>query len=87
MEEADVVVAERQNIAGEMTVDLLGASVILEVFVVGENVNDELGAKQEVAPVLKGADDGEKFTILDRVVAFGFSEGRGVIPDRVAETI
>ena len=45
MEEADVVVTERQNIAGETAVDLLGALVILAVLVVGENIDDELGSE------------------------------------------
>ena len=45
MEKADVVVAEGEDVAGEATVDLLGASVILEVLVVGENVDDKFGSE------------------------------------------
>ena len=67
-----------------MTVNFLGASVILEVLVVGENIDDKLGSEQEVAPMFKCADDGKEFAIPDRVVTFGFSEGGGVIPYRVA---
>ena len=59
----------------------------MEVLVVGENIDNKLGSEQEVAPVLKGADDGEEFTIPNRVVTFGFSEGGGVIPHRVAQTV
>ena len=43
VEEADVVITERQNVAGKTTVDFLGAAVILEVLVIGENIDDELG--------------------------------------------
>ena len=44
MEEADVVVTEGQDIAGKATVDFLGAAIILKVFVIGKNINDEFGA-------------------------------------------
>ena len=83
MEEADVVVAEHEDVAGEATVDFLGAPVVLEVLVVGENVDDEFGSEQEVAPVFKGADDGKEFAIPDRVIPFCLGEGGGVITDRV----
>ena len=45
MEEADVVVAEREDVVGEATVDFLGAPVILEVLVVGKNVDDKFGSE------------------------------------------
>jgi hypothetical protein len=45
MEEANVVVAEREDIVGKATVNFLGAPVILEVLVVGENVDDEFGSE------------------------------------------
>ena len=45
MEEADVVIAEREDVAGEATVDFLGAPIILEVLVVGENIDDEFGSE------------------------------------------
>ena len=57
----------------------------MEVLVVGEDVDDEFGAKQEVAPVFECADDGEEFPIPDRVVSFGFSEGGGVVSYRVTQ--
>ena len=41
MEEADVVIAEREDVAGKATINFLGASVILEVLVVGEDVDNE----------------------------------------------
>ena len=37
MEKADIIVAEREDVASETTVDFLGAPVVLEVLVVGEN--------------------------------------------------
>ena len=82
VEEADVVVAEREDIAGEAAVDFLGASVILEILVVSENVDNKFGAKQEVAPVFEGADNGKKFPIPDQVISFSRSEG-GVVSHRV----
>ena len=51
MKEPDVVVAEREDVAGEAAVNFLGAAVVLEVLVVGKDVDYEFSAEQEVAPV------------------------------------
>ena len=83
MEEADVIVAKREDVASEATVDFLGTPVVLEVLVVGENINDEFGSKEEVAPVFEGADDGKELPIPDRVIPLSFSEGGGVVSYRV----
>ena len=45
MEEVDVVIAEREDVVGKATIDFLGASVILEVLVVGEDVDNEFGSE------------------------------------------
>ena len=45
MEKVNVVVSKGQDIAGEAAVDFLGAAIILEVLVVSEDVDDELGAQ------------------------------------------
>ena len=82
VEEADVVVAEHEDVAGKASVDFLGAAVILEVLVVGENIDDEFGAEEKIAPVFKGADDSKEFPIPDWVISFGFSEGGGVTAPR-----
>ena len=79
MEEADVVVAECQDVAGKAAIDFLGAAVVLEVLVISENVDDKFGTEKEVAPVFEGADDGEKFPIPDWVISFSLGEGRGII--------
>ena len=83
MEKADVVVAEREDVASEATVDFLGAPVILEVLVVSENIDDEFGSEEEVTPVFKGTDDGKELPIPDQVISFGFSEGGEVVSHRV----
>jgi hypothetical protein len=44
MEEADVVVTEGQDVAGKAAVDFLGATIILKVLVVSEDIDDEFGA-------------------------------------------
>ena len=41
MEEADVVVTKGQDIVCKVAVNFLGASIILEVLVVGEDIDDE----------------------------------------------
>ena len=45
MEEADVVVAKGQDIVGKAAVDFLGTTIVLEVLVVSEDIDDELGAQ------------------------------------------
>ena len=45
MEETDVVVAKGQDIVGKAAVDFLGTMIVLEVLVVSEDINDELGAQ------------------------------------------
>ena len=59
----------------------------MKVLVVSEDVDDELRSKEEVAPVLKRADDGEEFAIPDRVVTFGLGEGGGIVTHRVAQSV
>ena len=84
MKKVNIVVAEGQDVAGEAVVDFLGATIILEIFVIGEDVDNKLGTQQEVAPVLECMDDGEELAIPDWVVAFCLSEGGGVITHRVS---
>ena len=79
VEEADVVVAECQDVASEAAIDFLGTAIILEILVISENVDDEFGTEEEVAPMFKGTDDGEEFAVPDWVISFGLGEGRGVI--------
>jgi hypothetical protein len=45
MEEAGVVVAKGQDVAGKVVVDVLGATIILEVLVVSEDIDNEFGAE------------------------------------------
>ena len=42
---------------------------------VGEDLHWEGGAVEVVAPRFQGTNDGEEFTIIDIVVAFGRGEG------------
>ena len=87
VEEADVVVAECQDVAGEAAIDFLGASVVLEVLVISKNVDKEFGAEQEVAPMFEGTDDGKEFPVPDRVIPFSFGEGGGVIAHGVTQAV
>ena len=87
VEKADVVVAESEDIAGKTVIDLLGTAIVMEVLVIGEDINDELSSQQEIAPMFKHMDDGEKFSIPDWVIVLGLSEGGGVITHGVSEAI
>ena len=57
------------------TVKRLGLSEISKVLVVGEDLHREGRAVEIVAPGLQGANDGEKFTIIDIVISFSRGEG------------
>ena len=46
-----------------------------EVFVVGEDLHREGGAVEVVSPRLQGANNGEKFAIIDIVIPFSGGEG------------
>ena len=65
VKKVDIIVAEGEDIVGKMTVNFLGATIVLEVLVVGEYVDDKLSSQQEVAPVFKCTNDGEEFVIPD----------------------
>ena len=56
---------------------------VLKVFVVGKDLDAMAGAFQVVAPVLEGLDDGEKFLVVDVVVAFCWCHSAGMEGDRV----
>ena len=70
---------------GETAVNLLGASVVLKVLVVSENIDDELSAKEEVAPMFKGMDNCKEFAVPDGVISFSFGERGGIVPNRMTE--
>jgi hypothetical protein len=46
VDETDMVVSEGKDILGEVVVKLLGTAVILEILVIGEDVDNELGTKK-----------------------------------------
>ena len=87
VDQVDIVVPQGKDVAGEAAVNLLGAPIVLKVLVVGKNINNELSAKEEVAPMFKGTDDRKKFAVPDGVISFGFGEGSGIVSYRVAESV
>ena len=79
-----MVITEREDVSSEATVYLLGAAIILEVLVVGKNINNKLGSEEEVAPMFEGTDNGEEFPIPNWVVPLGLGEGGGIVSYRMA---
>ena len=45
MEKADIVIAKGQDIASKAAVDFLGATIVLEVLVVSEDIDNEFGTQ------------------------------------------
>ena len=79
MDEADIVVTEGKNVAGETAIDFLRAAIVLKVLMVGEDIDNEFGSQQEIAPVFKCMDDGEELTVPNWIVTFCFGEQGEVI--------
>ena len=81
MNENIVIVCEARDVAGDTAINVLGVSVVFEVFVVGVNGDGSWGTHQEVSPMVKAPHEGEKFAVVDVVVAFGIRESLRVEPD------
>ena len=56
-------------------IERLGLAEISKVFVVGEDLYGEGGAVEIVAPGFQGANNGEKFAIIDIVIPFSGGKG------------
>ena len=79
VKEMDIVVAQGEDVASKAAVNLLGASVVLEILVIGKNINNESGTQQQILPVLQHPDDGEELMVPDGVVVFCLSKGGRII--------
>ena len=75
MDHFEVEVGEVNEPTRLSTVKRLGLSEISKVLMVGEDLHGEGGAVEIVAPGFQGANDGEKFAIIDIVIPFGGGEG------------
>ena len=53
----------------------MGLAEVGKIFVVGEDLHREGGTMEVVMPRLQGADNSEKFAIIDIVIPFGGGEG------------
>ena len=51
IEEADVIVSKGEVIVGKVVINFLGAMIVLETFMVGKDVDNELGTKEKVTSV------------------------------------
>ena len=56
-------------------VERLGLAEISKVLVVSEDLYREGGAVEIVAPGFQGANNGEKFSVINIVISFGRGEG------------
>ena len=75
MDKDDIVIAERENVAGDTAVNMLGGAVILEVLMIGDDCDAVSGAHKEVVPVFETMNDSKEFPIPNWVVLFGLGEG------------
>ena len=57
------------------SVKCLGLSEVGEVFVIGEDLYREGGAVEIVAPGFQGANNGEKFPVVNVIISFSGGEG------------
>ena len=75
MDHFQVEVREVDKPARLTAVENLGLAEICKVFVVGEDLYREGGAVEIVSPGFQGANNGEKFSVIDIIVSFGRGEG------------
>ena len=54
---------------------------------IGENIDNKFGAKEEIAPVFEGANNCEEFTVPDGVVLFGLCEGGGIVSNGMTKAV
>ena len=81
MDKDEVVVCQSGEVSGYSLTNAMGLSVILEVFVVGEDGDRMGGSSKEVSPVVKASDYSEEFTVMDVIVAFGLIKCFGMVAD------
>ena len=53
----------------------MGLAEVRKIFVVGEDLYRKRGTVEVVTPRLQGANNGEKFAVINVVVLFGGGEG------------
>ena len=75
MDHFQVEVSKVDEPACLAAVERLGLAKVGKVLVIGEDLYQEGGAMQIVAPGFQGVDDSEEFAIIDIIVSFGGGEG------------
>ena len=75
MDHFQVKIGEVNEPACLPAVKCLGLTEVGKSFVVGEDLHREGGTVEVMPPGFQGANDGEKFTIIDIVIPFGGGEG------------
>ena len=76
MDHFQVEVGEVDEPARLMAVERLGLAEISKILVVGEDLYGEVGAMEIVTPGLQGVNNGEKFPVVNVIIAF--SRGKGL---------
>ena len=83
MDHFEVEVGEVNEPTRLSTVKRLGLSEISKVLMVGKDLYRERGTVEVVTPRLQGANNGEKFAIIDIIVTLGGGEGLGEVGTRM----
>jgi hypothetical protein len=58
VDKLEIVEGKLSNPLGLSTIGLLGLSEVIEILMIGENLNNMLGRHQVVSPLCEGEDDG-----------------------------
>ena len=83
MDEPEVEVGQQQGPSCLATVELACCDKVLQVAMVGEDVEAVRRALQEMPPLVKPTDDGEQLLVMDLVVALSWREALGEVRDWV----
>jgi hypothetical protein len=75
MDEDKIVISKGENVMRDTASNFLGGTPMEEVLVVCDDCDGVDGAHEEMVPMLKAANNGEKLSIINGVVALSRGEG------------
>jgi hypothetical protein len=81
--EYKVIFGHTRNIARYLGADGLGVSVERKIIVIGPDHDLVFRSQQQVSPMSERPDDGQKFPVIDIVVALRWIQGLRVVSHRL----
>ena len=87
MDDLEIEVCKVEQPPRLSAIEVLGLTEVHQILMICEHLNGKRGAVEVVSPGLQGADDCEKFPVIDVIIAFGGDERLGKVGARVPVAI